>query len=80
MTLTLTAFRAIIRTYSLFKSERLSVNIRLTLHKALIRSLKIYAEVGVWLPYGAHNQISVFRLTTAGFLMWGTLSDERMGL
>jgi hypothetical protein len=33
------AFRTFIRVYSLFKSERLSVNIKLTLHKALIRSI-----------------------------------------
>jgi hypothetical protein len=32
------AFRAFIRVYSLFKSERLSTNIKLTLYKALIRS------------------------------------------
>jgi hypothetical protein len=37
------AFRAFIRIYSLFKSERLSANIKLTLHKALIRSVKTYA-------------------------------------
>jgi hypothetical protein len=35
---------------------------------------------GVGLPSGAHDQIFVFCLTIAGFLMWGTLSDERMGL
>jgi hypothetical protein len=33
------AFRAFIRTYSLFKSKRLSTNIKLTLHKALVRSI-----------------------------------------
>jgi hypothetical protein len=33
------AFRTIIRIYSLFKSERLSANIKLTLQKALIRSV-----------------------------------------
>jgi hypothetical protein len=32
------AFRARIRTYSLFKSERLSANIKLTFHKALVGS------------------------------------------
>jgi hypothetical protein len=37
------AFRAFIRLYSLFKSERISVNIKLTLHKALIRSVMTYA-------------------------------------
>jgi hypothetical protein len=33
------AFRIFIRIYSLLKSERLSINIKLTLHKALIRSV-----------------------------------------
>jgi hypothetical protein len=37
------AFRRFIRIYSLFKSERLNANIKLTLHKALIRSVMIYA-------------------------------------
>jgi hypothetical protein len=37
------AFRTVIRIYSLFKSERLSANIKLTLHKALITSVMIYA-------------------------------------
>jgi hypothetical protein len=37
------AFRTLIRLYSLFKSERLSANIKLTLHKALIRSVMTYA-------------------------------------
>jgi hypothetical protein len=36
--------------------------------------------LGVGLPSGAHDQIVVFCLTIAGFLMCGTLSDERMGL
>jgi hypothetical protein len=34
------AFRTFIRIYSLFKSERLSANNKLTLHKALIRWLR----------------------------------------
>jgi hypothetical protein len=38
------AFRTFIRTYSLFKSERLSANIKLTLNKALIRSVMNYAS------------------------------------
>jgi hypothetical protein len=38
------AFRTFIRVYSLFKSERLSANIKLTLHKALIRSVMTYAS------------------------------------
>jgi hypothetical protein len=37
------AFRTFIRLYSLFKSERLNANIKLTLHKALIRSVMTYA-------------------------------------
>jgi hypothetical protein len=37
------AFRTFIKVYSLFKSERLSANIKLTLHKALIRSVMTYA-------------------------------------
>jgi hypothetical protein len=37
------AFRTFLRIYSLFKSERLSANIKLTLHKALIRSVMTYA-------------------------------------
>jgi hypothetical protein len=37
------AFRTLIRIYSLFKSERLSANIKLTLHMVLIRSVMTYA-------------------------------------
>jgi hypothetical protein len=37
-------FRTFITLHSLFKRERLSVNIKLTLHKALIRSIMIYAS------------------------------------
>jgi hypothetical protein len=33
------AFRTFIRVYSLFKSERLNANIKLTLHKVLLRSV-----------------------------------------
>jgi hypothetical protein len=36
------AFRIFINTCTLFKSERLSTNIKLTLHKALIRSVMTY--------------------------------------
>jgi hypothetical protein len=38
------AFRTFIRVYSLLKSELLSANIKLTLHKALIRSVMTYAS------------------------------------
>jgi hypothetical protein len=37
------AFRTFIRIYSLFRSERLSAKIKLTLHKALIRTVITYA-------------------------------------
>jgi hypothetical protein len=37
------AFRTFIRIYSLFKSELLSANIKLTLHKALFQSVITYA-------------------------------------
>jgi hypothetical protein len=33
----------VFRIYSLFKSERLSANIKITFHKALIRSVMTYA-------------------------------------
>jgi hypothetical protein len=36
-------FRTFIRIYSLFKSERLSTNIKLTLHKALMSNIMTYA-------------------------------------
>jgi hypothetical protein len=36
-------FRIFITIYFLFKSERLCANIKLTLHKALIRSVMTYA-------------------------------------
>jgi hypothetical protein len=36
-------FRTFIRIYTLFKCERLSANIKLTLHKALIRLVMTYA-------------------------------------
>jgi hypothetical protein len=46
--------------------------------------LKVEIEVNlrpiVKLSSGAHDQIFVFCQTTAGFLMWGVLSDERMSL
>jgi hypothetical protein len=38
------AFRTFIRAYSLLKSERLSANIKLTLHKSLIRYVITYAS------------------------------------
>jgi hypothetical protein len=37
------ALRTFVRIYSILKNERLSANIKLTLHKALIRSVMTYA-------------------------------------
>jgi hypothetical protein len=37
------AFRVFLRLYSLFKSERLSTHIKLTLSRVLIRSVMTYA-------------------------------------
>jgi hypothetical protein len=36
--------------------------------------------LGVGLPSGEHDQISFISQTIADFLIWGTLSDERMSL
>jgi hypothetical protein len=44
------AFRIFIRIYPLFKSERLSVNIKLALHKALNKSVITYAWTTWELP------------------------------
>jgi hypothetical protein len=41
------AFKTFIRIYSLFKSERLSANIKLTLYKTLVRSI-ITSACPVW--------------------------------
>jgi hypothetical protein len=44
------AFKTFTRIYSLFKSERLSANIKLTLHKPLVRSVMTYnSPVGIYL-------------------------------
>jgi hypothetical protein len=49
------AFRKVIRIYSLFRSERLSANINLTLHKAFIRNIMTYA-CPVW-EFAADNHL-----------------------
>jgi hypothetical protein len=36
--------------------------------------------LGVGLPSGAHDQIFVYCMTIAGFLMWGSMSDKKSGL
>jgi hypothetical protein len=48
------AFRAFIRIYSLLKNERLRDKIKLTLHKALIRSVTTYV-----FPPGNSRQIPI---------------------
>jgi hypothetical protein len=54
------AFRTFIRIYSLFKNERLSTNIKLTIHKALIRSIMTYACPA--LEFAADNHILKLQL------------------
>jgi hypothetical protein len=49
------SFGTFIRVYSLFKSERLSSYIKLTLHKALIRSIVTY-DCPAWV-FAADTQI-----------------------
>jgi hypothetical protein len=49
------AVRTFIRVYSLFKSERLSANIKLTHHKALIRSVITYACLAWELAAAVHT-------------------------
>jgi hypothetical protein len=49
------AFRIFIRIHSLFKSERLSTNIKMTLHKALIRSTISYV-CSTW-EFAADNHL-----------------------
>jgi hypothetical protein len=65
------AFRTFIPIYSLFKSERLNANIKLTLHKALIRSVMTYV-CPTW-EFAAECHLSKLQrlqnkvLTTANF-------------
>jgi hypothetical protein len=48
------AFRIFIRIYSLFKSKRLSTNIKITLHKAFIRFVTTYACPACEFAAGTH--------------------------
>jgi hypothetical protein len=52
------------------------LKLKLKLRPTVSRSVCL----GVGLPSGAQDLIFVFFPTIAGFLMWGTLSDERTGL
>jgi hypothetical protein len=55
--------RTFIRTYSLLKSERLNANIKLTLHKALIRSVMTYAYT-LWSFAADTHPLKLQRLKT----------------
>jgi hypothetical protein len=74
------AARADLLVYSLLKSERLSANIKLTLHKALIRSVMTYAcpawefAAGTHLLKLQHLQNKVF-YTTGNFPRWTLVRD-----
>jgi hypothetical protein len=50
------------------------VELKVTLRRTISQPVCL----GVGLPSGAHDQIFVFCLTIAGFLLWSSLSDERM--
>jgi hypothetical protein len=62
------AFRTFIRLYFLLKSERLSSNIKLTLHMALSRSVMTYACAAKefrlhvptmeWFQYSTHRRLA----------------------
>jgi hypothetical protein len=58
------------------KPQLLEVEVEVTLQPTVSRPVC----PGVGLPSGAYDQILVFFLTIAGFLIWDALSDERMGL
>jgi hypothetical protein len=60
------AVRTFIRIYSLFKSERLSTNIKLTLHKALNRCTMTYA-CPAW-EFAADNHLPKLQLLQNKFL------------
>jgi hypothetical protein len=53
-------------------THEVEVNLRPTV------SLPVW--LGIGLPSGAHDQIFVSCMKIASFFIWGTLSDERMGL
>jgi hypothetical protein len=77
------AFRTFNRIYSLFKSERLSANIKLTLHKALIRSVMTYA-CPAWELAADINLLKLQRpqnkvlLTTGNFPTYTSVCDLHM--
>jgi hypothetical protein len=48
------------------------VNLRPTISRPVCLDVGLRSE--------AYDQIFVFRLTIVGFFIWGTISDERMGM
>jgi hypothetical protein len=75
------AFRTFISIYSLFKSERLSANIKLTLHKALIRSVMTYACPAWEFAAECHLLITLFlgilvQIRGHGFPDCGSLKSQ----
>jgi hypothetical protein len=59
---------------------RTSIEVEVEVEVNLRPTVSRPVYLGVRLPSGAHDQSFIFHLTIAGFLMWGTLSDKRMGL
>jgi hypothetical protein len=56
-----------------YKTIEVEVEVEVNLRPTVSRPVCL----GVGLPSGVHDQIFVFCLTIAGFLMCGALSDER---
>jgi hypothetical protein len=71
-------FRTFIRTYSLFKSERLRANIKLTLHKALIRSVMTYASSACEF-YGRYPSIEIAAPAKQGTQNYWQISKAHTG-
>jgi hypothetical protein len=88
------AFRTFITVYPLFKSEPLSANIKLTLHKALISSVMTYASPAWESAEDTHllklqrlqNKVHVFisprnrvaRLYPQGLGLWMSILFDRV--
>jgi hypothetical protein len=61
---------------TVINKEFWDVEVEVNLPRIVSRSVCL----GVRIPSGSHDQTSFISLTIAGFLIWGTLSDGRMGL
>jgi hypothetical protein len=60
-------------------SENLALSEQIEVEVNLRPTVSRPVCLGAGIPSGTHDQISFISLTIAGFLIWGTLSDERMG-